>query len=387
MAPQIDPALTAGRRPRPIESNTLLTEAAPDLEEIHDRWFRFYGPTSPGEAELLAMAIHSSTGRRRCDATLTALCNELIRTATVRHDRAAEDEVQHWRDLLPTQPGRAVLHLQRTALGCQFLMSRFERFLTLIREDGTLYGTDRTEMINLSSARAGANKELLFESSGAYLIWVYALAAQEAPKDEQFVELGNERYMPEELRDRETAHWLGPVELCRAILVELIEGALASLRAREHTLRVHFDEPSRAGAEVRAQVLRGPDGMQLARLDKMHRQNFLQAYQAFLKGRKESLKTGRAPGAAVAGLEGALEQPAFTRMSDDEAEAGRRAAKAATEARAAAAALVSPGPKNGIGARQLDADFMIRKVRASAPPPWEAAPPSEPVIPEETTDG
>jgi hypothetical protein len=357
--------MTAQKTPPPIETFTLLTEAAPDLQERYRTWFDHYQPATPGERELLEMALHSSISRRRNEATLTALCNEQIRTAIVRQDRTDEDAVQHHRELLPTQPGRAVLGLQRTAMGCRYLIARFERFLCLVHDEGTLYGNDLSELINLNGARAGADRELLHESTGAFLTWLYALAAQPAPKDEQFVELGNERYMPEELRDRQTEHWLGSPDLCHALLVDLIERVLAALRERERALREQYEKSSRAGAEVREQVLRGPDGMQLARLDRMHRQNFLQAYQAFLKGRKESLKTGMAAGSPGADLEGSDPRHSMTApMSHEEAEAQRRAASLATCQRAEGADRVAPGGKNGIGATPFTADFMRAAVRA-----------------------
>jgi hypothetical protein len=269
--------------------------------------------------------------------------------------------------MLPTRPDRAILELRRLALGCQYLIGRLERILDLLYEEGTLYGNDRNEAIHLCGARAGADRECLFESTGAYLVWLYALASQPAPKDQDFIDLGNARYMPEELRDRPTEHWLGPPELGWGLLVALFERMLADLRVREERLRTQYEAPSRAGAEVREQVLRGPDGMQLAQLDRTHRQNFLQAYQAFLKGRKESRDTGAAPGGAVAAVvESATETFVPAAMTDAAAAAGRTAAKQETEKRQQAADTLAPGGTNGIGASTFNADEFLAEVRARA---------------------
>jgi hypothetical protein len=276
-------AMTSPNPPCPIETFTLLTEATPDVSAVYDRWLAFYKPASPGERELVDMAVSSTIDRRRIQATITELANDQIRTALFRHDVREEDRVQLYRDMLPTRPHHAILELKRLALGCRYLVGRLERILELLSDEGTLYGNDRNEAIHLCGARAGADRECLFESTGAYLVWLYALASQPAPKDQDFIDLGNVRYMPEELRDRETEQWLGPPEVCRELLMALFERMLADLRAREELLRTQYEEPSRAGAEIRQQVLRGPDGMQLAQLDRTHRQNFLQAYQAFLK--------------------------------------------------------------------------------------------------------
>jgi hypothetical protein len=369
----------AGGQPRPIETFTLLTQAAPDLRAIHDSWLAFYEPASPGERELLDMAVHSSIERQRTLATLTELVNDQIRTAIFRHDIAEEDNVQHYRDMLQELPGQAVLGLQRSALGCQYMISRFERLLKLIREEGTLYGNDRNELINLSGARTGADRTCLFESCGAYLVWLFTLAAQPAPKDQHFIDLGNELFMPEELRDRQPDQWFGPPELCQELLVELIEITLSHLRTREHTLRVAYAEPARAGAEVRAQVLRGPEGMQLKRMVGMHEQGFLKAYEAFLKGRRESRKSGAVPGAPVAGAAdgGAAFFP--PRQAPDEAAAERQASQAAAEERRQQADDAAAGAKNGIGAQLFNGDAMREGMRARATWP---APPAAPAGPE-----
>ena len=138
--------------------------------------------------------------------------------------------------MLATQPGAAVVGLKRSALGVRFLIGRWERLLRLIQEEGTLYGNDRNEAINYQGARA-SKPEDLFESEGAYLTWLYCLMCQPAPKDEQFVAMGNEKWMPASLMDRPPAEWLGEAALCRKLLVELAERELAYLRPREERLR------------------------------------------------------------------------------------------------------------------------------------------------------
>ena len=108
---------------------------------------------------------------------------------------------------------------------------------------------------------------------------------QPEPKDEQFVAMGNERWMPAGLMDRKTEHWLGKASLCRKLLVELAERELAYLRPREERLRKNYEEPARDGAEVRRQVLQGPDGARLLREAESHDRQYHRAYNAFLKGR------------------------------------------------------------------------------------------------------
>jgi hypothetical protein len=371
--------MTSPEPPRPIESFALLTEAVPDLQERYQEWFAHYQPASTGERELLEIAVQSSIDRRRVLAALNEIVNDQIRTAIFRFDIAEEDEVQRCRDMMPTQPDLAMLYLMRSALGCRFIIERLERLLKLLSEEGTLYGNDRNESINLCSAKAGADRECLFESCGAYLVWLYALSAQPAPRDQDFIDLGNHQYMPEELRDRQPEGWFGPPEVCRELLVELFSRMLADVRDRERTLRTLYEEPARAGAEVREQVLRGPDGMQLHRLARMHQQNYLQAYQAFLRGRSESRKTEAVAGDPVADVHrpGAAKFVPAPGAAEAKA-AQRQAVKEEAEKRKQGAADVAPGRKRGIGAANFNGDELRAGVGARAAAPSQPAPPNQP---------
>jgi hypothetical protein len=380
-APELEPE-PEPEAPRPIETFTLLTEAAPDVQERYDEWFAHYQPASPGERELLEIAVQSLIDRRRVLAAVNEITNDQIRTAIFRFDNGEEDRVQRCRDMLTTRPDLAMLHLGRSALGCRFAIERLERILKLLSEEGTLYGNDRNEGINLCGARAGADRECLFGSCGAYLVWLFALAAQPAPKDEHFIDLGNHRYMPEELRDRQPDRWFGPPEVCRELLVQVFSRMLADLRAREQVLRTQYEEPARDGAEVREQVLRGPDGMQLNRLANVHLQNYLQAYQAFLRGWSETRKTGAVPGAPSAEVHGPGARKIVPVPATAEAKAaGRQAASQQRGRRKMEAAATAPGRSRAIGAAIFNGDefraAMWARAAAESRSTPAPAPPTE----------
>jgi hypothetical protein len=129
-----------------IEKYALLTESAPELREKLDLWYGFYQPATPGECEQLNMAVMSSVERRRVHASLTEIVNQRIRTALFELDCEQEDEVDRYRAMLETDPGRAVVGLKRSALGVRFLIQRWERLLRLLHDEGTLYGNDRNEV-------------------------------------------------------------------------------------------------------------------------------------------------------------------------------------------------------------------------------------------------
>src|SRR5262249_3531415 len=153
--------------------------------------------------------------------------------------------------------------------------------------------------------------------------------------------------------------WFGPPEVCRELLVALFSRMLADVREREQTLRTLYEEPARAGAEVREQVLRSPEGMQLNRLARMHLQNYLQAYQAFLRGRKESRKTNAVVGAPIDEVHGAGAAQ-FTPASgpDEDRAARRQAAKDDAQERKHGAAAVAAGGKNPIGTAPFNGDEL-----------------------------
>jgi hypothetical protein len=262
--------------------------------------------------------------------------------------------------MLATQPGAAVVGLKRSALGVRFLIGRWERLLRLIKEEGTLYGNDRNEAINYQGAKA-SKPEDLFESEGAYLTWLYCLMCQPAPKDEQFVAMGNERWMPASLMDRPPAEWLGEASLCRKLLVELGERELAYLRPREERLRVNYETPARDSAEVRRQVLQSPDGARLLREAESHNRQYHRAYNAFLKGRAYSAKTGWLPGQPQADLHpGADDTP--TAVVAEPVSVEERVAR-----RKQAAEALAPGGENGIGEPIVSGDLGRAAVRAAGP--------------------
>jgi len=301
---------------------------------------------------------------------MTEVVNQRIRTAVFDYNCAQEDEVQRYRAMLATSPGAAILGLKRSALGVRHLIMRWKRLERLLQRDGTWYGGDRNEAINCQGARANP-PESLSESEAGYLTWLHCLMAQPAPKDPYFVAIGQESWTPPALYDREPRDWLGEPPVCRQILKNLVQGELAWLRQREQVLSSNYEEPARDGAEIRRQVLATPEGTLLLRHERAHELTYHRAYGAFVKGRRESLKTGRPPGAPLgvtddAGQGSAAVEPGSTSGSD-----ATRVAEEKTRRKHAAAA-VAPGAGNGIGAPDVRADGMVDEVLKARPEPSES---------------
>src|SRR5262249_38416649 len=148
------PAMNSLPPSLPIESLASLLETATDLQAERDEWLDFYQPASPGERAQLETAFFSLVQQRRVLDAQTETINHQIRTARHRFDIEQEARVEAARKLFATDPARAALLLRRTAMGCRWMISRYIRLQSLLAGDGTLYGADRDELINLHGEEA-----------------------------------------------------------------------------------------------------------------------------------------------------------------------------------------------------------------------------------------
>src|SRR5262249_48631923 len=159
------------------------------LQAELDQWLAFYQPASPGARAQLETAFFSLVQQRRVHDAQAAAVDHQIRTARQRLDFAQEDQVEAARKLFATDPARGVLLRRRTALGCRWMISRYIRLKSLLDKDGTLYGADRNELINMNGCEAYTYT--LVNSEGAYLLWLYCLLAQPEPAEDAIAEMGS----------------------------------------------------------------------------------------------------------------------------------------------------------------------------------------------------
>ena len=294
----------AYRRRLPIEKYALLTENAPEIDRILQEWYDFYRPATPGECTLLDIAVMAHVQQQRVLGCLTETVNNAIRTARFQFDCNQEDQVQRYRDLLETQPGVAVVGLNRSALGVRFLIGRWERLLAVARGGRNALWQRSQRVYQLPGgqgdpargpARVGRglpDMDLLFDVS----------AQAQAP--------GHHRHR----------------QLCATCRRASMTGTAASgwgrqtsaascsRGSRRNISRTCGRGKSCSGPTTRsrrgraprsAQVLQGPVGVQLQRNADAHERQYLRAYNAFLKGRAQSEKSERLPGEPCPDLHGA----------------------------------------------------------------------------------
>ena len=297
-----------------LRSETLppTGSVASDLEEHVQSWMIFYRPATPGERALLRQAATADFYKARALLYLEGHLDSQIRSATLRFEAACVEKVEDLKILIRTEPGKAVRALKGTALGCQYMIRRWQYL------DGLLAGTPGTwshfegdEAIGLLGCRT-VREDLRYAEAEVVEAYRHAekvvrLEPDPMLDEPQVVHNYKQKLQAAEvlkkkcpdtyldilgLRVDEAARARGIVWL-RAKIAREVEG----LRALEARLQVEIDGPERAEAVKRSQALEGTAGATWLRYARMHGLDYQRAYTTFMKGRTESEKTGKLPGA------------------------------------------------------------------------------------------
>jgi len=291
------------------EKLALPGEDAPLLEAEFRRWFDAYQPMTPVEGELIERMVIASFQRKRIDIARTAIVAEQMRCAEFLIVKAFDDRLPVLKAVIDEQAATVVQELRGSAAGCRWMISRWERLLEVLHQDGTWLGDDRNEAIQLQGFPAFT--DLLCHSEQAYLTFMYSYISQKNHHKKYLKLLLSKFRIPDTLRARGRASWMPKAEDCKAWLEALAHAQLDELRKREEYLRTTMEEPSRAEAMLRAMVPAGKPGQDLARYDRMQESSFHKAYEALRKGRLELARTGILPAMAdELYREGGDEEPA-----------------------------------------------------------------------------
>jgi hypothetical protein len=271
-----------------IEGLALGSERPEALRERLEGAYAAYVPALPADVALVDQAVVAQLEIERCHHRRAVLRAAKVRTALRDFDRAQEDEVDRLRRMLDGDPWAAVVGLKRFGAGVRFLIERWEWLGRRLEQDGSLYGADRIECIQLQGLSAMVDDLYIWEQ--AYWTWVWALAAQPDPKERDIALVLDRRNMPKRLQDMEHPVWPRDREESRANLHKLVAEALPPLRALEVQLRTEYDEPARAEAVERALARVDKDEQQLLRELRSHERSLAQAHKA-LASRSRSLKS------------------------------------------------------------------------------------------------
>jgi hypothetical protein len=260
---------------------------------------RFFTPASPLERGLIAQAVQAEADRDECVRVRATLRADVLRTADRYFVEMEEDNVEHYRRMLDSDPATAVRALKRSAAGCRCLIGRWEHLERALADDGTWYGADRIEAIQIQGLSARVDDHYLSES--AYMTWLHCLAAQPNPKERDIALVLDRRVMPKSIQDRDLAVWPGDPAASRAALAALVARALPELRRREEWLRVDYEQPVRAEAKEQAlaRLAYNPKEVALLRAQRSAEQAYQRASRALLQVRARLMAAGLRPARPV----------------------------------------------------------------------------------------
>jgi hypothetical protein len=175
------------------------------LLKTHADFQTYFGSFSPLEEGLIDQAVDAADDRAVCLRARRALRESVLRTAELYWEQDQEDEVLHYRGMFNQCCADAVIGLKRSAAGCRWLIACWERLERSLAADGTWYGIERLEAIQLQGHSALVKD--LYICPEAYWTWVHCLAAQPAPKQPDIDLILDRQIMPKALQDRDVKVW------------------------------------------------------------------------------------------------------------------------------------------------------------------------------------
>jgi hypothetical protein len=286
-------AMTHGLR---AETLALPGEDPEELRQMTDDWLDYHQPQSPGQRAAIDRCVYSILQGRRCARFQAAVVAEQVRKAELEWAWEHEDELARLKKLLKTEPDEAVRLLRRSALGCRWMLAEWADLAEGLDEDGMWVNSRRDRAIRLLG-HSTENKHIK-DHEDAYLLRFYNLYAHEEPPAVSVAYLADPKVIPDTLTRTIDGTWRPDPESSRQTLREMIAEQVEELASLEERLRVEIEGPSLAGAVERAMALRGPDGVLLARYERMHDAMYNRAFKTLTQGEKEAAK-GDAPGGSA----------------------------------------------------------------------------------------
>jgi hypothetical protein len=269
-----------------IEGLTLPHEDAAQSRRFYDHWIAAFPSRDPIVRGFVQQAVVAQLEKRRLERVRAALRTERVRTAVLYFERDQEDEVIRCTrgdsQFIPD----AMRNMFRSAAGCRWAIDHWEKLKKKLTDDGTWYGGDRVDAINLQGVSASLNE--LFVSEEAYTTWLDCLVAQPNPKQRDIDLILDRRHIPKSIQDRDVTLWPGNPEESRARLWAIVNRELPRLKALEKMLRETYEEPARAAAEDLALAQVTKEEMALLRAERIHEQSYAQAVRGLQKHHKPS---------------------------------------------------------------------------------------------------
>ena len=266
------------------EMHTLAHEDPGEHARIFQEWTTAYPSSDPVVRGLILQAVTALIEMDHLARIRATVRREKVRTAVLLWERDQEDTVARCLDQFNDHAPTALVELLRSAAGCRWALAYLERLQKRLIDDGTWYGRDRLGAVQIQGFSACLSE--LYYSEDAYLTWIDSLATQPNPKQADIDRILDPKHVPKSFQERDVKLWPRDPAESRARLQAMLDRELPRVRALEQTLRVQYEEPSRAAAEAMALADVTRQDMQLLRAQRIHEQSYLQASTALLKFRK-----------------------------------------------------------------------------------------------------
>jgi hypothetical protein len=249
---------------------------------------------------LIAQALFALDEAERCKRLLAVLRTETERTAEIRWNQAREDEVTYYLRMFNQDVPLALSGLKRCAGGVRYLIRRWNEISNNLSKEGTLYGADRIECIQMQGHSAVI--DYLYVSPAAWETFRDCLACRPNPKPHDIEMICAPDVVPKPIVDRDLPLWRPDPEVARARLRAIVDRELPPLVALEAELRTRFEEPALAAAKALALAQLTREEAELRRALRSHEAAFLKATTALrkLQERTTGADQGRGPSAALA---------------------------------------------------------------------------------------
>jgi hypothetical protein len=261
-----------------IEGLVLPGERPEELRQRIEAAYAAYAPELPTEAALVDQAIVAQIEIQRCHRSRAVLRAEKARSAEIRWREACEDETRHYLRMFNVDPDMALAGLKRSAGGVRYLRKRWNDISNGLSTEGTVYGADRVELIQMQGHSAVIDD--LYFSEVAWETFRDCLATQPSPKQRDIDMICAPDVVPKSIQDRDLPLWPCDPEASRARLRAIVERELPPLVALEAELRTRYEEPARAEAVERALARVDKDEQQLLRELRSHERSLAQAHKA-----------------------------------------------------------------------------------------------------------
>ena len=263
-----------------------MPEEDPDLIQAReDSWNDFYQPQSPAEQHLVNECVRATILSDRAHRFHDVEVARHYREAPAAREHALADEVERLAALLKHDPAAAVAGIERTALGCRWLIECWERLDAALVTNGRWQPAERDEATRL----LGYRSEIAHIKEGGELVWLMRMSNMllySGVTAENIAWLCDPAQMPDSLRSTFSPTVLPDKAECLPRLRALAAESLSELRAEAQRLDEEFDLPEREETADRSLLLPEASARVFLRYHAESRVTFQRSYAALMKAIK-----------------------------------------------------------------------------------------------------